>query len=127
MLDLNLVVNHNDRAALVCALGVATGDFVAVGDDDGWIILPPRGFIQSVQWTLLNDNAREDERGRYTSKAARKLQRSYNHIPPPSFNPSGAPIILNPLGEFLEFAAGGARGLALARSDRYSTARTSIS
>jgi hypothetical protein len=66
VLDLNLVVNHDDRAALVCALtalSVATGDFVAVGDDDGWIILPPRRFIQSLQWTLLNDNAREERTG----------------------------------------------------------------
>ena len=65
-LDLSSVVNHDDRAALVCALSalsVATGDFVAVGDDDGWIILPPRRFIQPVQWTLLNDNAREERKG----------------------------------------------------------------
>jgi hypothetical protein len=66
VLDLNLIVNHDDRAALVCALtslSVATGDFVAVGDDNGWIILPPRRFIQSAQWTLLNDNAREERTG----------------------------------------------------------------
>jgi hypothetical protein len=65
-LDLRLVVNHDDRAALVCALSalsVATADFVAVGDDDGWIILPPRRFIQSVQWRLLEDNAREERMG----------------------------------------------------------------
>lgn len=41
--DLTAVVNHDDRAALICALSalcVAKGAFVAVGDDDGWIILP---------------------------------------------------------------------------------------
>jgi hypothetical protein len=47
------VSNHDDRAALVCAitaLGVASGDYTAVGDDDGWIILPPRAFI--ADWAL---------------------------------------------------------------------------
>lgn len=42
------VTNHDDRAALICAitaLGAANNDYVAVGDDDGWIILPPLGFI----------------------------------------------------------------------------------
>jgi len=42
------VRNHDERAALVCAisaLGVAAGDYVAVGDADGWIILPPQRFI----------------------------------------------------------------------------------
>ncbi len=58
--DLAAVVNHDDRAALVCALSalaVAAGNFVAVGDDDGWIILPPRTFIQPAQWALLEANA----------------------------------------------------------------------
>jgi predicted RNase H-like nuclease len=42
------VTNHDDRAALVCALTalcVAAGEFMAVGDADGWIILPPRDLI----------------------------------------------------------------------------------
>lgn len=42
------VTNHDDRAALVCALtalGIARNDYTAVGDDDGWIILPPADFI----------------------------------------------------------------------------------
>jgi hypothetical protein len=62
----NTVVNHDDRAALICAisaLSVAAADFVAVGDDDGWIILPPRKFIQSLQWLLLSDNARAEKPG----------------------------------------------------------------
>lgn len=46
----NLVslTNHDDRAALICAitaLGVVADDYVAVGDDDGWIILPPLSFV----------------------------------------------------------------------------------
>lgn len=65
--DLRSVVNHDDRAAFICALSalcVAMGDFVAVGDKkDGWIILPPRRFIQSEQWALLHINAREEEAG----------------------------------------------------------------
>lgn len=46
--DLASVRNHDERAALICAisaLGVARHDYVAVGDDDGWIMLPPRTFI----------------------------------------------------------------------------------
>jgi hypothetical protein len=38
------VRNHDDRAALICAmtaLGVAAGQYVAVGDGLGWIVLPP--------------------------------------------------------------------------------------
>lgn len=54
------VKNHDDRAALVCALTalcVASGDYSAVGDDNGWIILPPRSFIRSWAWELLGENA----------------------------------------------------------------------
>lgn len=42
------VRNHDERAALICAisaLGVARQDYVCVGDADGWIILPPPSFI----------------------------------------------------------------------------------
>lgn len=66
-LDPSSVVNHDDRAALVCAfsaLSVAAADFVAVGDDDGWIILPPRRFIRPLQWSLLSANAGEERPGR---------------------------------------------------------------
>lgn len=66
ILDVGAVTNHDDRAAFVCALSalsVAAGDFVAVGDDDGWIILPSRRFIQSAQWSLLNSNAEEAGKG----------------------------------------------------------------
>ena len=54
------VTNHDDRAALVCALTalcVAAGDYVAVGDQDGWIVLPPRQFIQAWAWKDLVENA----------------------------------------------------------------------
>jgi hypothetical protein len=64
--DLSRIVNHDDRAAFVCALSalcVAGGDFTAVGDDDGWIILPPRRIIQTAQWSLLNANAAEERAG----------------------------------------------------------------
>ena len=47
----------------ICALSalcVAVGDFVAVGDDDGWIILPPQRFVQPAQWALLKLNAGEE-------------------------------------------------------------------
>jgi Protein of unknown function (DUF429) len=49
------LTNHDERAAFVCALTalcVAAGDYTAVGDRDGWIILPP--------YTLLPPWARED-------------------------------------------------------------------
>ena len=51
------VRNHDERAALVCAisaLGVAAGDYVAVGDADGWIILPPRRFIADWAQPLVD-------------------------------------------------------------------------
>ncbi len=57
------VTNHDDRAALVCALtalAVAQGDYTAVGDDDGWIILPPRQFIRSWAWNTMVANSGAD-------------------------------------------------------------------
>lgn len=61
------IVNHDDRAAFICALTalcIAAGDFVAVGDaTDGWIILPPKRFIQPTQWDLLSQNAGEEDDG----------------------------------------------------------------
>jgi hypothetical protein len=62
-LDANAVLNHDDRAGLVCALTalcVAAGDFTAVGDDNGWIILPPRAFIQRWALDALSANAGEE-------------------------------------------------------------------
>lgn len=43
------VTDHDERAALVCALtalGVAAGDYAAVGDAQGWIVLPSPALIQ---------------------------------------------------------------------------------
>ena len=54
------VKNHDDRAALVCALTalcVSAGDYCAVGDDNGWVILPPKSHIRSWAWSLLEVNA----------------------------------------------------------------------
>lgn len=56
--SLDSVTNHDDRAALVCAitaLGVARNDYTTVGDADGWIILPPRRFIADWAQPLVAD------------------------------------------------------------------------
>jgi len=56
------VVNHDDRAAVVCALTalcVVAGDYTVVGNEDGWIVLPPPSLIQSWAWKKLNENAQE--------------------------------------------------------------------
>jgi hypothetical protein len=63
---LGSVTNHDDRAALVCALtalAFAAGDFTAVGDDDGWIVLPPRCFVQDWAWDDLAADARDERPG----------------------------------------------------------------
>jgi hypothetical protein len=57
------VINHDERAALVCAitaLCVAAGRYVAVGDEDGWIVLPPHAFIQSWAQEALKMNADQE-------------------------------------------------------------------
>ena len=64
--DLAGVTNHDDRAALVCAmtaLCVTTGNFTAVGDADGWIILPPPEAV--CEWAShdLEANARDEAPG----------------------------------------------------------------
>jgi hypothetical protein len=64
--SLNGVVNHDDRAALICALtalAIAADDYTAVGDNDGWIILPPRRFVRSWARSDLEANAREEKPG----------------------------------------------------------------
>jgi hypothetical protein len=65
-LPLQDVTNHDDRAALVCALtalSVAAGDFTAVGDADGWIVLPPRRFLRSWARAALDANAGDEQPG----------------------------------------------------------------
>ncbi len=55
------VKNHDDRAAVVCALTalcIAAQEYTAVGDDDGWIILPPPLFIRRYAWIKLSENAK---------------------------------------------------------------------
>ena len=68
---LSEVVNHDDRAALVCAftaLCVATGVFTAVGDKiDGWIILPPQWMFADWAWRAVLDIASNDEIGKLLS------------------------------------------------------------
>jgi len=54
------VSNHDDRAALICALTalcIVSGDYTAIGDADGWIILPPARLIRPWAWSLLHQNA----------------------------------------------------------------------
>ena len=61
--DLSEVKNHDDRASLVCAitaLGLAAGKYCAVGDENGWIILPPRAFIQRWAHDLLLKDELDD-------------------------------------------------------------------
>jgi hypothetical protein len=60
------VTHHDDRAALICALtalSVSAGDFTAVGDADGWIVLPPRRFVQDWAWRDLEANAGNEPSG----------------------------------------------------------------
>lgn len=62
--DLSAIRNHDERAALVCALtalGMACGEFTAVGDENGWIILPPRHAIRDWAWPLLESNAEQPD------------------------------------------------------------------
>jgi hypothetical protein len=54
------VANHDERASVVCALTalcVAVGDYAAVGNGDGWIVLPPPALIQNWAWKILKENA----------------------------------------------------------------------
>ena len=43
--------------------GVAAGEFAAVGDDDGWIILPPKKSIRDWAFTALVENAQAEPNG----------------------------------------------------------------
>ena len=59
---LDTITNHDDRAAFVCAvtaLCVVANKYTAVGDDDGWIMLPPRAFIAA--WGLADLVANSEE------------------------------------------------------------------
>ena len=63
-MSLHDVTDHDERAAVVCgltALCVAAGKFIAVGDEDGWIILPPVGFTQPWARSILERNAGSEQ------------------------------------------------------------------
>jgi hypothetical protein len=54
------ITHHDDRAAVVCsltALCVAAHDYTVVGDQDGWIVQPPRSLIRPWAWAILAENA----------------------------------------------------------------------
>jgi hypothetical protein len=57
------LTDHDERAAFVCALTalcVAANDYTAVGDHDGWIILPPYALLQPWAKDDLEGNARDE-------------------------------------------------------------------
>ena len=59
------ITNHDDRAAFVCALTalcVCAGKYTAVGDENGWIVLPPRACIIRKYWELLEQNAKNEKK-----------------------------------------------------------------
>ena len=66
---LTKLTDHDERAAFVCALTaicVASGSYVAVGDDqDGWIHLPPRRMIRpwALEALAQNEGREKDEKG----------------------------------------------------------------
>lgn len=65
--DLRSLTHHDDRAGLVCALtalSVAARDYVAVGDEDGYIILPPATLVQEWAHRTLQANAARTGHGR---------------------------------------------------------------
>jgi hypothetical protein len=54
--------NHDDRAAVICALSslcVAAGNYIAIGDNDGWIILPPFDWMASWAHEIFATNSRK--------------------------------------------------------------------
>lgn len=68
--SLAAVKDHDERAALICALTalcVVAEDYTAVGDDqNGWIILPSRSQFADWAWTGLRENVeRETEGGQF--------------------------------------------------------------
>jgi hypothetical protein len=69
--DIRQIKNHDDRAAFICAvtaLCVAANDYTAVGDHDGWIILPPLSFVQPWALSLFETNAQNHSAYRVTSR-----------------------------------------------------------
>jgi hypothetical protein len=63
---LEAVTDHDDRAALVCAmsaLSVAARAYVAVGDDHGRIVLPPRHVWNPAVFDLVAANCAAERDG----------------------------------------------------------------
>ena len=77
------VKNHDDRAALVCALtalSVVAGEFTAVGDKvDGWIILPPQWAFAGPAWAAACATARAEALGQESAPFGKLL--SFSEIP----------------------------------------------
>lgn len=78
--DLNFEIgdirNHDDRAAFVCALTalcIAAGEYTAVGDHDGWIVLPPFDFVQPWAHAIFDRNLTNLERSGIRPIVCRKL------------------------------------------------------
>ena len=68
--------NHDDRAAFVCALTslcIAAGEYTAVGDHDGWIVLPPFDFVQPWAHAIFENNLTNLERSGIRPLVATKL------------------------------------------------------
>jgi len=64
------ITNHDERSAFICALTalcVAANNYTAVGDDDGWIILPPKLLIQEWALNELLENSKEAPESFYSS------------------------------------------------------------
>ena len=65
-LPLDGVTNHDDRAALICALPPwrsRRGTLPLSVTRIGWIVLPPRVFVQNWAWNDLEINARAERPG----------------------------------------------------------------
>lgn len=74
--SLSSVRNHDDRAAIVCAitaLCVAANDYTTVGDNDGWIILPPLDFVQTWASDIILQNVESCAAVGVTPRTGRKL------------------------------------------------------
>jgi hypothetical protein len=76
--EFSSVTDHDERAALICAmtaLCVAANDYTAVGDCDGWIILPPYPFVQPWALPLFEANALNHSVYRVGSSARLRFHR----------------------------------------------------
>ncbi len=67
------ITDHDERAAFICAITALCVHqrFPAVGDHDGWIILPPKTFVSHWAWKLL---LVIDEAHAYDAYMSREIQ-----------------------------------------------------